>query len=282
MFHIPLVWIAMLRRTRFINCAAILVSLSLGLAFSVVWAGIRGPGKYSGVVIFDRWDSCLLLSVNYLTYISEDAKEDLRRYRNQAIQIDILDVIQRANPGDGVVRKLAVLGPAPDFAHNGPIDNLQIEVASDFSHGRDITFSIEMTNSAAAPIEVDTDEIGPTLLGLRVDRPFGGAGDGRSMAWITRASLRQPDGWASSDAWSGSPLGRWFFAAYVPDPSSMLPARLILEPHASRLAKVGFALVPGPYEFLVGYGGGVHEGRSIASNAVPFHVEEDGTPVLDE
>jgi hypothetical protein len=37
-----------------------------------------------------------------------------------------------------------------------------------------------------------------------------------------------------------------------------------------------------PPQFLVGFGGGVHEARSVASNAISFHVDSDGTPVLDE
>ena|SRR5439155_12989963 len=49
-------------------------------------AGIRGPGKYSGVVVFDRWDGCLLFSSVYLMYISEVVKDDpavmrVRQYR---------------------------------------------------------------------------------------------------------------------------------------------------------------------------------------------------------
>src|SRR5437870_9088382 len=68
-------------------------------------AGIRGPGKYSGVVFFDRWDGCILFSSVYLMYISEAVKDDLRSYGGQAIQIDALDVLQHVNPGDGLIRK---------------------------------------------------------------------------------------------------------------------------------------------------------------------------------
>jgi hypothetical protein len=35
--------------------------LLMGYLLAVsAWGGIRGSGKYNGVVIFDRWDSCHL------------------------------------------------------------------------------------------------------------------------------------------------------------------------------------------------------------------------------
>ena len=39
------------------------------LALSALGA-IRGPGKYNGVVIFDRWDGCHLYSGAYVMEIS--------------------------------------------------------------------------------------------------------------------------------------------------------------------------------------------------------------------
>jgi hypothetical protein len=48
-------------------------------------AGLRGPGKYCGVVVFDRWDSCTLYSGVFLMYISEGEKEKLRRYSGLAV-----------------------------------------------------------------------------------------------------------------------------------------------------------------------------------------------------
>ena len=45
---------------------------------SACLAGERGSGKYSGVVIFDRWGGCTLYSGIYVMYISEGVKEQLR------------------------------------------------------------------------------------------------------------------------------------------------------------------------------------------------------------
>ena len=72
-------------------------------------AGIRGPGKYAGIVLFDRWDTCYLYSGIYLMYISENTKEALRKYEGQSILLDAKDVYQPVNPGDGTIRKFKVL-----------------------------------------------------------------------------------------------------------------------------------------------------------------------------
>jgi hypothetical protein len=75
-------------------------------------AGIRAPGKYSGVVFYDRWGGCILFSGIYLMYISEDVKDTLRSYEGKAIEINAREVIQPINPGDGLIKELEVVGPA--------------------------------------------------------------------------------------------------------------------------------------------------------------------------
>ena len=64
-------------------------------------AGKRAPGKYRGVVVFDRWDGCILYSGIYVMYISERTKEKLREHTGKSIQIDAKKVSQPRNPGDG-------------------------------------------------------------------------------------------------------------------------------------------------------------------------------------
>jgi hypothetical protein len=68
-------------------CVLILAILADELA-TPAHAGLRGPGKYSGVVVFDRWDTCFLLSGSYITYISSKLKNELRPYQGKAMQID--------------------------------------------------------------------------------------------------------------------------------------------------------------------------------------------------
>ena len=45
-------------------------------------------------------------------YISETVKDQLKQYEGQAVEIDALEVVQPDDPGDGLIRRLKVLGPA--------------------------------------------------------------------------------------------------------------------------------------------------------------------------
>ncbi len=62
----------------------------LSLLATDVRAGERGPGKHSGVVVFDRWDGCTLYSGIYVMYISERVKDKLRKHAGKSVQIDPL------------------------------------------------------------------------------------------------------------------------------------------------------------------------------------------------
>jgi hypothetical protein len=66
------------------------------------------------VIVFDRWDTCLLLSGHYITYISDSVKNKLRPFKGKAMEIDALEVSQAQNPGDALVRNYKIIGPAPD------------------------------------------------------------------------------------------------------------------------------------------------------------------------
>jgi hypothetical protein len=264
---------------RFIFRRLILIALLVAVSGSllIVHAGMRGPGKYSGVVIFDRWDTCLLLSGNYITYISEEVKEHLRPYKDQAIQLDAFEVFQPMNPGDALIRRYKIIGPAPVALREPPLDGVKITVKSDFEGHRAIAFLITIENSANSPIQIVSDAIGPTLLGL--EPTVSGKrytclspSDGRSMAWLTRGGSSVSCSYDNHLVVS---------ASSSIDPSSKLPERFNLNSGESKQTRLVFKLPAGPYQFLVGYGGGVHEGRSLASNAISFHVDPDGTPVLD-
>ena len=175
-----------------------LIALLLFVCTSSVSAGIRGAGKYSGVVIFDRWGTCLLVSGPYVMYISEDTKSDLRSYAGSAVQINALEVVRPKNPGDGLVKKYSIIGSAPEPSNPERLDGLNIEVKDSFSEEGKPRFLITMTNQARHDIEVSTDEVGITVLGNRKS-PFSPS-DGPSEAVITRAGLDSASEWSSS--WS--------------------------------------------------------------------------------
>ena len=44
--------------------------------------------------------------------------------------------------------------------------------------------------------------------------------------------------------------------------------------------KITFQIPPGQYQFIFGYGGGVHEEMSLASNAISFDLSESGFATL--
>jgi hypothetical protein len=262
-------------RRKFVSqtfCVLILCILAGELLFTA-HAGIRGPGKYCGVVVFDRWDTCFLFSGPYITYISENVKNGLRTYKGMAVQVDASDVFQPMNPGDGLIRKFEIVGPAPDTHQWVVLDGLELTAESDFGPHSTPTFLVEIRNTGNGPVEIRSSEIGPALLGVTPNTDFS-VSDGGSIALITRANLLSPSSWESTVA------GVTYFASYTIDPQSRLPERFWLNPKQSAKARIFFKASPGQYEFMFGYGGGVHEEKSLASNAISFDVSEEGIATL--
>jgi hypothetical protein len=238
-------------------------------------AGIRGPGRYSGVVVFDRSGTCFLLSGPYITYISDAAKNRLRPYQGKAIQVDASDVFQPLNPGDALIRKYEIIGPAPDTHHWAILDGLELVAKSDFGPHGSPTFVIEIRNNGNKSTQVDSSDFGPTLLGLKPKATFCPS-DGKSEAWITRGDLVHLSSWESaSDGVKDS-------ASYTIDSKNRPPKRFQLAPGQSKQFRVTFKVSPGQYQFMVGYGGGVHEEKSLASNAISFDSNLKGFSSLSE
>jgi len=232
-------------------------------------AGLRGPGKYSGVVVFDRWDTCFLLSGPYITYISEQVKNELRPYQGKAMQVEASDVFQPMNPGDALIRKYEIIGPAPDVDRWAMLDGLELTAESDFGQLGTPTFVIEIHNVGSKLIEIDPSEIGPVLL-APISRSAFGASDGGSIAVITRGNLVNPSSQKSTVDEVTS------YASYTLDPEISPGDRFQIESGQSMKVRITFKASPGPYQFLLGYGGGVHEGKSLASNAISFDLSDSG------
>jgi len=245
--------------------------LACGVVIAV-HAGLRGPGKYCGVVVFDRWDTCFLLSGHFIMYISENAKNELRPYAGKAMQLNALEVFQPFNPGDALVRKYQIIGPAPNN-HTRVLDGLELVAKSDFGPQETATFLIELRNTGSKPVDVNSSEFGPTLLGLSRKGSFC-VSDGKSEAWITRGNL------VNSSSWESVSGGIKYSASYTIDPKTRLPERFQLDPGQSTKVRVTFKVPAGQYEFMVGYGGGVHEEKSVASNAISFDLNDGGVATL--
>jgi hypothetical protein len=255
-----------------LNAVLTLIGLLLGGSSDPANAGIRGPGNYSGVVIFDRWDTCLLISGPYVTYISGNVKNGLRDYARVAVQIEASDVIQPMNPGDALVRKYQLIGLA--LEPNGPLklDGLDFRVKSDFGPEGSPKFVVEVINQGSGEVEIRSDQVGVTLLGNHKG-PFSPS-DGTSEAVITRTGLSAPSG-----------VSRWkygieSFHAGSKVEGQSVPDYFRLKAGESREFRIKFDLSPGEYQFIIGYGVGVHQGRSLISNAVSFDVGASGRAAL--
>lgn len=252
-------------RKRRLVTACLLASLSASLC-TTTKAGIRGPGKYSGVVIFDRWGGCILFSGVYLMYISEAVKEQLRPYSGQAIELDALEVTQPINPGDGLIRKLKVVGPAPKSKSPFTFDGIKLMAQPVAVKGERAALELTITNEGDAPARIDSSRIGFVLLSKKLARAHTPS-DGPSMAVITRSDVFIGKG--TMELGIGENV--YPYSYVIPD-SLRFPQSFDLAPHASRRTQLRFYLPAGHYQFFAGYGGGVHESELIVSNPVPIEL----------
>ena len=260
--------------------AAVAVCL-LFVVSATVHAGMRGRGKYSGVVIFDRWDTCFLLSGPYITYISEAVKEQLRPYAGQAIQIDVTEVDQPMNPGDGLVKSYAILGEAPDDPSDPIAHKIVVKGEPAFDGKSAPIFDISVRNLSLERVSISPTEVGLTLLGIN-QAAFMSTSDGKSVAWITRADLapRGPDQTVTS-SWTSTVAGKTVYAKYNAVEPCSFQNRVELTSDQSVSCRVRLDVPNGEYQFMAGYGGGVHAWKSIVSNAVSFNVDAAGVATVE-
>ena len=233
-----------------------------------VQAGERTPGKYSGVVVFDRWDGCILYSGIYVMYISERTKEKLRAYNGKSIQIDAKKVSQPRNPGDGLISELAFLKSPPPKGRNPPsLSGLTLRATADFKEGEKPSVVISLANTGKEEVRIRTSELAPTLLMKNASD----VADGPSFALVTRYSfieLAEKPRMAAKGVQNGHSYG-WGIDKAV-------PVTFVLKSGEERRVRITFDLPVGEYDFLAGYGGGVHEDRGLASSLIAFDVSENG------
>lgn len=242
--------------------------------FTTSFAGIRGPGEYCGVVVFDRWGGCYIHSGPYLMYVSERTKKRLRKYQDCSMRINALEVDQPINPGDGRIGKYKILGPATTLRRDIEVNGLKLKITPDFTRDGQTRFKFEIINESEKNIRIKSDELAPTLLRKKEggDDPFGPS-DGPSYAMITRNSLRD-------SRWQGTSNNLNEGVTWTIGKENALPNQFTLHPRQSRVIPISFQLPAGEYDFLCGYGGGVHYDRSIASNLVAFNVDQHKTATL--
>jgi hypothetical protein len=245
--------------------------LLIALVVRCASAGERGPGKYSGTVVFDRWDGCILYSGIYVMYVSEGVKEKLRGQAGKGIQVDATKVRQPINPGDGLITELSVVGAAPQPSRHVLLAGLTLTTTADFKDNEKPAIVISIANAGKQEVTVFGSELAPTLLVKGKDL----ATDGPSFALVTRQAfiVGGEDPRTSGSGIAGGGPYRWQIDEAV-------PVRFVLKPGESRRVRIKFDLPRGEYDFLAGYGGGVHQELNLASNLVAFDVEESGAGKL--
>lgn len=234
-------------------------------------AGIRSPGKYCGVVVYDRWGGCTLYSGIFVMYIAEGSKEKLRAHSGESILIDARKVVQEWNPGDGLITDFDYRGAAPSESDAGSsIDGLRLEAAPSFGEGERPRIIVTIENVGNREQVIRSDKLAPTLLTRQEPGTRRSPSDGPSRAVVTRQSFRVGDGPRTE---GGSGVGERSYAWRIEE---ALPEVFHLKPGERRRILIEFDLPPGEYDFLAGYGGGVHASRGLASPLVAFDVGPGG------
>jgi len=258
-------------------------SLLISLLAMMALGAIRGPGKYNGVVIFDRWGGCHLYSGASVMEISESVKGLLRPYANQAVLIDAKEVYQPMNPGDGLIRKFEMLGPSEEtksakFGQPPLLDDLGLKVFTNFYAPSGSELILELRNSGTAKRSVDMEALGPTLLSKNQGLECFNPSDGPSFVAVTRTNInfmhQYPAGGSCLVNGKGKTVRMWL------PPGIAVPKTFDLEPGQSIEVSLQFELSEGEYEFLAGYGGGVHQARTLVSNRIAFDVDRNRKPQL--
>ena len=254
------------------------------LAVSALGAIRRSSGKFNGVVIFDRWDSCHLYSGTYVMEISESVKHLLRPYANRPVLVHVSKVVYLLNAPDGRIEQLAVLGPSeettPEDLGKAPLlEDLSLRAFANFSSADNPELIIELRNTGTVNRSVDMNALGPTLFAKKDGPECFNLSDGPSLVAITPTNI---------ESMHQYPAGRWgcllnqkrrTARLWLP-PGRVVPTAFDLGPGQSIEVPLRFELSEGEYEFLAGYGGGVHAARTLASNRIAFNVNEQRKPEL--
>lgn len=262
------------------------VSIALLLSCSLPFTGLggtRGPGKYSGVVVFDRWDGCHLYSGVYVMEISEKVKEKLRPFAGQAVVIDAEEVFQPINPGDGLITKLQVLGSAEGPVKSGfglppALEGLSLKAIPNFGAQGGDELIVKLTNIGDSKRAIDTNALAPTLLAKRLGLGCLEPSDGPSYAAVTRTDINSMNDHAAGGSCLVSGQGRTVNMSLPPGVA--ISPQFDLAPGQSIEVPLRFNLSAGEYQFLAGYGGGVHQVRTLVSNMINFDIDGAGKPHL--
>jgi hypothetical protein len=134
-----------------------------------------------------------------------------------------------------------------------------------------VTLTLTITNNRRDVANVSSSQIGFALLSEQTTndyKPFT-VSDGPSTAIITRTDVLQPH-WEGKLRIGDSTVS---YSYSIAD-EDRLPDSFTLPPHGSKTTKITFMLPRGSYQFLAGYGGGVHEEYLVVSNPVSVDLAQ--------
>lgn len=243
-------------------------------------AGIRGPGRYSGVVVFDRWGGCTLCRSWFITYISEAAKEPLTKHSGELVTLDATDVFQPINPGEALIRKFTLIAPERGAKQEpSPRASVRLSVRPDFKDGQAPVFTIVAQNMGEAPALLKYDSLSPVVLTKKRGGPnYFEPADGPSRAVMTSEVF-----WSLGDdvprlhgagtRWNVS--YKWAVTNVV-----TLPREVVLGPKEKTLLSLSVSLPAGEYEFFAGYYDHQRPEECVASNLVGFDIGADDRATL--
>ena len=253
-------------------CTVVLLAATVLCLSGTANGGLRGPGKYNGVVVFDRWDGCYLCSGLYLMCVPEHLKETVRPYMGRSVILDATKVFQPINPGDGRLEQFAFSGySCPD----NPEDmTRQIELVAsvsleDSSHPK---FHLLARNRGLKPLWFDGHELALTILAQNLEGTGKEAmrfepSDGPSYPLITR--------------WSAGHEGRQHGqdqqqVTWTASKQDWASARYEFAPGETREFTFSADFTGGKYDLFFGYGGGVLASESVTSNQIFVDVSPSG------
>jgi hypothetical protein len=247
---------------------------------SSLFAEIIVPGKYCGVVIFDRWGGCTFNHGIYTLYVSEAIKGRLREQAHKCIEIDATELIQHSE--DARIQNLKVLGPAPAVEFGASPKGMRIVVAPAFADGQAPEFVVCVENTSQKPLLVDLEVLAPTLLGKRKPAADEFSRDFETADGPTEIVVGdQPFYWDKMQrARKGSGVSNGANCQWTVKQPATLSEDVTIQPKGGFELRVSFALPTGEYDFLAGYGASFDNGESAASNLVAFDVNADGTARL--
>jgi hypothetical protein len=253
----------------------IAVAIFFVVAASV--GGIRGPGKYTGVVVFDRWGACTLSSGPYVMYVAEAEKGRLREYAGSCVTLVASDVFQPINPGDGLIKKFEVAKPGAGERGDGePTSPFRISVRLAIEAKHPPGAIIDVENVGAEPATLRYDSLAPTLLVKKKDLVQAlSPSDGPSVALMTRQAF-----WIGGDdepRLSGGGVSQAVPYRWQVTNTLNLPREQVLAPKEKATIAMTFGVPEGEYDFFAGYRGGARSGETVASNLVAFDVAADGS-----